>query len=125
MNYEKLIDINEIHQLPIKRLLIAATKNALAKSECEEDYFFCIELLHGEVAVINANRKTGSIEFLKRPLVFPEPRTEIFIDLRYFFGLITHIYHWNNAEVGSQFLSRRYPNVFNRKAQSFLNFLAV
>lgn len=125
MNYERLIAVDEIWQLPLKRLLISAAKNAVIKSECETDYFFCIRLLNDEIAVINANRLNGGVVFMNSSKDLPEPRTEIFIDMRYLFGLLTHVYHWNNAEVGSQFHSRRYPNVFNRKTQSFLNFLAV
>ena len=55
----------------------------------------------------------------------PTPRSEIIIDERYFFGLMTLVYHWNNAEVGSQFMTRRTPNDFNRKAQGFLNFFTI
>jgi len=62
---------------------------------------------------------------LKAPDPLPEPRSEIEIDIRYLFGLLTNVYHWNNAEVGSQFNTRRVPNVFNRQAQSFLNYLAL
>jgi len=53
----------------------------------------------------------------------PEPRSELDIDPRYLFGLLAGIYHWNNAEVGSQYRTRRTPNTFNRKAQSYLTFL--
>lgn len=57
--------------------------------------------------------------------LLPAPRSEIIIDPRYLFGLLTNVYHWNNAEVGSQYYTRRSPNVFNRKAQSFLNYLSI
>jgi hypothetical protein len=45
--------------------------------------------------------------------------------LRYLFGLLTGLFHWNNAEVGSQFQTRRIPDQFSREAQNFLNFLTV
>ena len=52
--------------------------------------------------------------------------SEIKIDYRYLYGLLTTIYHWNNAEVGSHFFTKRVPlDNFNPKAQSFLNFLAI
>jgi hypothetical protein len=122
MDYERLIPENEIHQLPLKRLLIAATRNALAKSECERDYFFCLFLPNQEIAVINTN-KTGSnnISFCKEAEKLLTPRSEVYIDPRHLFGLLTNVYHWNNAEIGSQYITRRYPNELDRKAQRFSN----
>ena len=126
MKYEKLFNLSEIEQLPLKRLLFSASLNAIKKSEVDNDYYFCINLPSEEIALINANKNTKEkIKYLTKNSVLPIPRSEIVIDPRLLFGLLTHIYHWNNAEVGSQFLVRRYPNVFNRKAQSFLNFLTV
>lgn len=126
MAYEKLFDKSEIDQLPIKRLLSKASMNALAKSEVEEDYYFVIRLNNNESAVINA--KKGNERFFKiqdQNAELPLPRSEIDIDPRYLFGLLTHIYHWNNAEVGSQFFVKRTPNKFDRGVQSFLNFLTI
>ena len=126
MDYERLIAESEISQLPLKRLLFSAVRNAIKKSECDEDYFFCINLPNGEWAVINANSKNSDgIKYIFEINNLPEPRSEILIDSRYLFGLLVNIYHWNNAEVGSQYYVRRFPNIFNRKAQSFLNYLAV
>lgn len=126
MDYERLIDANEIGQLPIKRLLISASRNAIIKSECDDDYYFCIGLPNEQVAVINANKNASrSLSFVEKSSSLPSPRSEIIIDPRYLFGLLTNIYHWNNAEVGSQYDTRRTPNIFNRKAQAFLNYLAI
>lgn len=126
MDYERLIALEEINQLPIKRLLYSATKNAVSRSELEHDYFFCIKLQTDEYAVINANKNANEfISYITEYQKLPTPRSEISIDMRYLFGLITNVYHWNNAEVGSQFYTKRIPNTFNRKAQTFLNFLAI
>jgi UDP-MurNAc hydroxylase len=126
MDYERLIDAEEILQLPIKRLLISASHNAVSKSECDEDYYFCIGLPNEQVAVINANKNVSrSLSIVEKSSYLPFPRSEIIIDPRYLFGLLTNIYHWNNAEVGSQYETRRTPNTFNRKAQAFLNYLAI
>ena len=54
-----------------------------------------------------------------------EPRSEIEIDLRYLFGLVTGLYHWNNADVGSQYRPRRYPDAYVREAQGYLSFFHV
>ncbi len=126
MDYERLIAAEEIWQLPLKRLLFSASRNAVSKSECDEDYFFCIALPNEQVAVINANKnESKSLSFVENSVSLPTPRSEIIIDPRYLFGLLTNIYHWNNAEVGSQYNTRRTPNSYNRKAQAFLNYLAI
>ncbi len=128
LDYERLISAEEIRQLPIKRLLSTAFANARTKSEVAEDYYFAFHLPDGEVAVLNANRKSGDGMTVTNQEKLQQlvPRSEIRIDPRYLFGLLTNVYHWNNAEVGSQFYTRRFPaTAFNRQAQSFLNFLAV
>lgn len=125
MDYERLISESEIHQLPLKRLLVSATRNAIVKSDCDHDYFFCVSLPNSEYAVINANKNTAPGLKISDKEFLPTPRSEIYIDPRYLFGLLTNVYHWNNAEVGSQYNTRRYPNVLDRKAQSFLNYLAI
>ena len=127
-DYERLISESEIYQLPLRRLLIAAAKKATEKSECTEDYYFVINLPGDNLAIINAKPKADRlIEFSKPSKLhqLPEPRSEITIDPRYLFGLLTGVYHWNNAEVGSQYETRRYPNILNRKAQAFLNYLVI
>lgn len=125
-DYERLSNADGTCQLPLKRLLAAAAINAKAKSEVNEDYSFIFRLPCDEVAVLNVNKNAqGGMKVMTqdeaRHLM---PRSEILIDPRYLFGLLTHVYHWNNAEVGSQFMTRRYPTtLFNRQAQSFLHFL--
>ena len=100
MNYELLISKDEVHQLPIKRLLVPATKNALMKSECEEDYFFHIPISKSEVAIINANKNSDQpICFCYPDRNVTKPYSLIQIDIRYLFGLLTSVYHWNNAEL--------------------------
>lgn len=126
MDYERLISEEEIGQLPLKRLLIQASRIALNKSECEADYYFCLNLPNVGICVLNANKNQAeSITFFDELTPLPVPRSEIIIDPRYLFGLLTNVYHWNNAEVGSQYETRRTPNVLNRKAQTFLNYLTI
>ena len=126
MDYERLIPTEEIHQLPLKRLLMSAARRASKMSECDTDYFFIFNLPNNERAQVNASKSAGClIEFLGDNAVLPLPRSEIEIDPRYLFGLLTNIYHWNSAEVGSQYNTRRTPNLLNRKAQAFLNYLVI
>jgi UDP-MurNAc hydroxylase len=126
MSYEKLFSKSEIQQLPLKRLLVSASEKALQKSEVDSDFYFCINFFCSEYAVINANKhKKEKIKFVSNYSDLPSPKSIIKIDERYLFGLLTHVYHWNNAEVGSQFFVKRVPNINNPKAQNFLNFLTI
>ena len=45
MDYERLINKDEVHRLPLKRLLSKSYKNAIKKSECNKDYFFVFDLV--------------------------------------------------------------------------------
>ena len=110
----------------VVNLLNKALPRARKKSECSFDYFFTFDLLNGQKAVLNANRNgISSVELTHEDDPMPQPRSDISIDLRYLFGLLTGLFHWNNAEVGSQFQTRRVPDQFSREAQNFLNFLTV
>ncbi len=124
MDYEKLINEKYLNELPLFRLLPKAYKIALNHSELVEDYYFFIRLDDRGV-LLNANKNNESYKVVRDDNNLPFPRTEIFIDRVYLFGLLTMIYHWNNAEIGSQFNSRRFPDEFNRKAQNFLNFFHI
>ena len=126
MDYERLINKDEVHRLPLKRLLSKSYKNAIKKSECNKDYFFVFDL-DSQVCIMNVNKKNEDIKFIDKKYFgdMPTPRSEIIIDKRYLFGLITCVYHWNNAEVGSQYMVRRIPNEFNSKAQRFLDFFTI
>ncbi|RZJ77006.1 MAG: hypothetical protein EOO45_00125 [Flavobacterium sp.] len=127
MTYETLIDKTKISELPIKRLLRTAASRAAKYSGCNEDFYFVINLPNNEQAIINTNSKESSnIVFqTTKEKNLPSPRSELQIDATYLFGLLVGLYHWNNAEVGSQFMTRRHPNIYNQSAQQFLNFLSV
>lgn len=120
MDYEKFPEM----EYPIKRLMAKAYKNAIAKSECEKEHWFCIKY-RDEWFCMNAERSNVYSCWISSAPTGVRPRSEITIDERYLFGLLTGIYHWNNAEVGSQFFTNRVPDVYNQKAQAFLNFLHV
>ncbi len=125
MDYERLISMDEVYQLPIKRVLRRAFANAAEKSSVEGDYFFWIPLSDTEAALINANKDNPSLTICDRDDEIPEPFRCIFIDSRYLFGLLTNIYHWNNADVGSQYYSCLSSQYADYKAQTFLHFLTV
>jgi UDP-MurNAc hydroxylase len=107
-------------------LLSSALIRALRKSECNQDYFFCFKLPEGNSAIINAKKDSGMpVVITSDELEAYTPRSEVTVDYRYLFGLLTGVFHWNNAESGSHLQVRRIPNIFSRDAQNFLNFLTV
>jgi UDP-MurNAc hydroxylase len=107
-------------------LLLSALMRANRKSECDHDYFFCFKLPEGNSAVFNTRKDSGmSLVVTSEELDVYTPRSEVELDYRYLFGLLTGVFHWNNAESGSHLQVRRIPNTFSRDAQNFLNFLTV
>lgn len=123
MDYERYFGDVPVSALPLLRLLPKAFANAHARSVTAGDYYYCFPV--GERwFVANARREGGAWE-LRDEVASLEPRSEIEIDPRYLFGLITCVFHWNNAEIGSQYRTRRVPDSFNRDARAFLNFFHV
>jgi hypothetical protein len=107
-------------------LLSSALIRANRKSECDQDYFFCFKLPDGNSAVFNARKDSGmSLVVTSEELDVYTPRSEVELDYRYLFGLLTGVFHWNNAESGSHLQVRRIPNTYSRDAQNYLNFLTV
>ena len=120
MEYETYFRLLPPALIPFRMLLPKCAENALRKSECAEDYWFCIGLADGYF-LCNANKGKREYRFEKTCDAI-SPRSQISIDPRYLYGLITGVFHWNNAEVGSQFFTRRVPDAYNRDAQNFLSF---
>lgn len=122
LTYEHYLNIPE-HEIPFTRLIKAAYRNALRKSEVTDDHYYCFKLFNGW-HVINANPKNEEYKFTES-VDDIQPRCEIHIDYRYLFGLITGVFHWNNAYVGSNYFTVRVPDEYSRPVQDFLNFFAV
>ncbi|MGC1304292.1 MAG: MBL fold metallo-hydrolase [Caulobacteraceae bacterium] len=123
MAYERLIAEAEVGQLPLKRLLGQALAKARARSQVEQDHHVALSLGEGAYAVFNCRRdaEAGLAVMDRTALDAITPLSRIEIDPRYLFGLLTHVYHWNNAEVGSGYQTRRHPDVFDRRIQGFLH----
>lgn len=122
MPYEEHIKLPS-QLIPWKRLLPRAYQNALRFSEADTDYFFCLEYSPKKYFVMNCRKDSKFCDFITESHLSQfSPRSEISIDYRYLFGLLTSIYHWNNAEIGSQYMVKRVPDLFRREVQRFLNF---
>ena len=108
------------------RLLGKAAKNAMEKSEFNGKYCIYIKFVD---KCYEINLETKEAGFIPKDKIggraYRLPYSIIEIDYRYLFGLLTGIYHWNNAEVGSQYMTTRAPDMFNREVQRFLNFFVV
>ena len=128
-DYEKEISI-PLNKINFARLLNQAFAKACMKSELKEEYNFTISI-KDEFGVIkqrfdlNPSEKTVN-ELNVNDKISHKVYSEIKIDYRYLYGLLTTVYHWNNAGIGSHYFTKRVPlDNFNPKAQSFLNFLAI
>ena len=125
--YENEIKI-PFNSINFKKLFGKSYLKALNFSEVKSDYFYCFRLFKDEKplgfsAFFNTNKKKKpNIIFNK---VLKKPVTIVNIDYRLVFGLLTGIYHWDNASVGSLFESKRIPYKYNENATNFLNFLNI
>ncbi|MFS4461115.1 MBL fold metallo-hydrolase [Bdellovibrio sp. HCB2-146] len=109
------------HTLPIFPLLKSAYSRAIASTSVREDFWFAIKLVNQANKYYIFNTAKDSGVSVTSDLASFSPRCEIEIDERYLFGLLTRLYHWNNASIGSHYTSKRFPDVFVREAYSFLN----
>lgn len=129
MDYEKDLNLT-FETINFPRLLKSAAFNAQRKSEVDQNYCFVFSITND----LNKVQKRYFFEIdemviheigLYEKINYKE-YSEIIIDFRYLFGLLTTLYHWNNAEIGSQFLCRRVPiSNFSRKVQYYLNFFSI
>lgn len=129
-DYKLIFRDLKFSQVPWERLFIKCYMNAHIKSESEKDHYIAIK--YGKKYFTFNTNKNKKPEFNigdEHPLEFIKggyPLYEIYgVDYKYLFGLLTGIFHWNNAEVGSHLQAKRYPNVFNRDVHNFLNFFQV
>jgi len=128
LDYE--IDFNlTCEKINFFRLLKKAASNALIKSELKEQYYFIFSITENDEILKRflCNCIDAEITELDvREEVKYDFYSEIIIDFRFLFGLLTTVYHWNNAEVGSLYFVKRYPvDNFNSSAYGFLNFFSI
>jgi UDP-MurNAc hydroxylase len=125
-SYEREIRPDAQRQLPLLPLLNTALRSARRKINVTEPYWVCIQPATFPDYLCFDPSTTGDVVVLDSGQVSDlMPRLEIFIDDRYLFGLLTRLYHWNNAVGGSQFRSRRTPDVYRRDVADFIDVLQV
>ena len=129
MDYEKESSL-PFGKINFMRLLLAAVAKASRKSEVISPYTLVFTLLDLDEVCgrysIDLQEHTVKPISASDTVSWEQPYSEITIDYRYFFGLLTGIYHWNNAETGSQFFTRREPiDNYERSVKRYLNFLCA
>jgi len=111
------------------RLLKKASSNALKKSELKEHYRFVFSVTENDQVVKRFLCNCSDAEITQLDLqeeMKLDFYSEIIIDYRYLFGLLTNVYHWNNAEVGSLYFNRRHPiDNYSAAVQRFLYFFSL
>jgi UDP-MurNAc hydroxylase len=122
-DYEREIRRDEFPFLP---LLAAAKRRARTKVKAAEPYWIVFKPeATGRSFVLNVADDEPPAPLDRGPCDRLTPRLEIDIDDRYLFGLLTRLYHWNNAEVGSQYRSVRVPDAYRKDVYAFLNMFQV
>lgn len=104
--------------------------SACMKSELEDEYIFIISIMDESNSIKQRYELNPSEKIIKQLDIEGKldyvAYSEIKIDYRYLYGLLTTVYHLNNAEIGSHYFTKRVPlDNCNPNAQSFLNFLAI
>jgi UDP-MurNAc hydroxylase len=125
--YEREIRLDSEHAIPLVPLLNSALRSARRRIVVTEPYWVCIQPSQLGVFLCFDPSGTNDVKVIAEASQLAElsPRAEIFIDDRYLFGLLTRLYHWNNAMIGSHYLTRRTPDIFRRDVADFFDYLQV
>ena len=110
--------------IPLKRLLPNAYATALSRSLSEDKNWYLCFSFDNEWFVCNVN-KSNPESYFCADISKVSPRTEIVIDNRHMFGLLTGVFHWNNAFVGSHYAERRHPDEYDPNVENFINFFHI
>lgn len=128
-DYEKEINI-PLNKINFMRLFKQAIKKASDKNEVNGKYNFVFSIKDdsGEIRQrFDLDISDNSIkEIALDAKISHKIYSEIKIDFRHLYGLLTSVYHWNNAKVGSHYFTSRNPlENYNRQAYQYLNFLVT
>jgi UDP-MurNAc hydroxylase len=124
-DYEREVVPLHGRALPLIPVLQAAVNAARRRIPLEDTCWICIGTGDSDrLIAFDASKSGGPVE-LRADVEDLVPRLEVRLDERYLFGLLTRLYHWNNAEIGSHLSCRRVPDVHRRDVHSFLARLHV
>lgn len=125
--YEREIRPDPGHALPLERLLNAACRRARSEFPLPGPHWICVKPERDESFLCFDVAGTDDIVRLKADALAERchPRLEVYIDPRYLFGLLTRLYNWSNASIGSQYFCKRAPDIFNRDIFYFIERMYV
>ncbi|GAB2178917.1 MBL fold metallo-hydrolase [Dongia sp. agr-C8] len=123
-DYERELHFTEGRHLPLLPLLETAQRAAKRRVPVRQPYWLCFAPSDQDGYLCFNVAEDGPVQRLK-DVSHLQPRCEIEIDVRYFFGLLSGLYHWNNAEVGSHYRSRRTPEGYRPEVYRLLDRLHV
>ncbi len=128
MDYEKDFFMAP-EKINFPRLMNLAAVNAQQKSEINSSYYFVFSITSKDSVLYRylLNCDTGEIKSIDHDQKINfEQYSEIFTDYRLMFGLLIGFYHWNNADIGSAYQTRRFPtDNFQMNVQGYLNFFTA
>ena len=104
-DYEKEIRPIDGRPLPILPLMHTAYAKAIQHSRVKERYYLCIKP-HGSQKYMAFDMFKNSEVSVLEDVSQLQPRLEILIDPRHLFGLLTRLYHWDNAGDGSHYRAK-------------------
>lgn len=111
------------------RLISKAISNAESKIQLEKDEVLIFEILdeNENIKSIFEYVSSKGVNQVKDLCHLDDKNyTKLLIDYRLFYGLMTGVYHWNNAEVGSLITWRRKPkSYYLPEVRKFLNFVTL
>ena len=125
--YEKEIKV-PTSRLPLFNALLAAYKvakikaNSPFKSDC---WIVFIIKDQTQYFAFNPWRGIEPYHIKYEQLEKLEGREEILIDPRLLFGLLTNIYKWDNAYIGSLYEVKRVPDIYRPDLIRWLNWLHI
>jgi hypothetical protein len=126
LHYERELRPLPGHALPLAPLLATAKRRARSRIAPDDPYWLILRPSEGGVFIFNlADDDAPKITAPSTSFESLTPRLEIEIDARLLFGLLTRLYHWNNAEIGSHYRSTRVPGDYLPHVYRFLDYLQV
>ena len=123
--YENELRFTEGRHIPLLSLTKSAYNKAIKDTLVKESYWLCLKPLGWDKYIAFDISNENEIKVLEAVSDL-KPRLEIFIDQRYLFGLLTRLYHWDNAGIGSHYQAKRVPNdAYKREVYGFLHHFHV
>lgn len=120
-DYEREIHLMPGRALPLDPLVRAAVRASSSRVQLDAPLTVVLRTRGADgpawvfdpMDAAEVRRASGPVE--------ASPRIELDVDARHLYGLLTRLYHWNNAEIGSHISVKRTPDVFRRDLHAWLN----